>query len=250
MDTNNLAYSSVDGALFDKSQTTLIQYPNGKVGNFTLPNTVTSVGLQFEGLNGLTGLTIPDSVTNISTYAFYQCNGLTNVTIGNNVTSLGLATFSECHNLVWVTIGKSVTSIGVAAFEFNGSPIGIFFQGGPPQFNLPAFYGDGSVTFYYLPGAVGWSPEALGSSTYDGFPVVQWSPQVNTGDGSFGVLNNQFGFTVSGATNLPIVVEGCTDLVAASWTALQNCTLTNGSIYFSDAQWTNYPTRFYALRPP
>jgi BspA type Leucine rich repeat region (6 copies) len=250
VDTNNLVYSSVEGVLFDKNQITLIQYPNGKVGNFTIPNTITSVGLQFEGLYNLTGITIPDSVTNISTYAFYQCYGLTNVTIGNNVTSLGEATFSECSSLVWVTLGKSIAYIGVAAFEFNGSPLGVFFQGGPPQFDLPAFYGDGSVTFYYLPGAVGWSPQVLGSSDYDGFPVVPWNPQAQTSDGSFGVQNNQFGFTITGTTNIPIVVEGCTNLVNASWTALQSCTLTNGSIYFSDAQWANYPARFYRLSPP
>jgi hypothetical protein len=37
---------------------------------------------------------------------------------------------------------------------------------------------------------------------------------------------------------------------SASWTALQTCTLTNGSIGFSDATWTNYPARFYRIRSP
>jgi hypothetical protein len=31
---------------------------------------------------------------------------------------------------------------------------------------------------------------------------------------------------------------------------LQTCKLTNGSIYFSDPQWTNYPGRFYRIRSP
>jgi hypothetical protein len=32
---------------------------------------------------------------------------------------------------------------------------------------------------------------------------------------------------------LPFVVEACTNLASASWTSLQTCTLTNGSIYLA-----------------
>ena len=31
---------------------------------------------------------------------------------------------------------------------------------------------------------------------------------------------------------------------------LKTCSLTNGSIYFSDPPWTNYPNRFYLIRSP
>ena len=44
VDTNNPAYSSVDGVLFNKSQTTLIQCPGAKTGSYTIPNSVTSIG--------------------------------------------------------------------------------------------------------------------------------------------------------------------------------------------------------------
>ena len=44
VDTNNPAYSSVDGVLFNKSQTTLIQCPGGKAGSYTIPDSVTSIG--------------------------------------------------------------------------------------------------------------------------------------------------------------------------------------------------------------
>jgi hypothetical protein len=66
----------------------------------------------------------------------------------------------------------------------------------------------------------------------------------------FGVLSDQFGFTITGTPNIPIVVEASTNLKGASWTPLRSCSLTNGSIYFSDPQWTNYPNRFYRLRSP
>jgi hypothetical protein len=40
----NSAYSSVDGVLFNHNQTTLVEYPGGKFGGYTIPNSVTSIG--------------------------------------------------------------------------------------------------------------------------------------------------------------------------------------------------------------
>ena len=39
--TNNLAFSSMDGVLFDKDRTTLIQYPGGKAGSYVVPGNIT-----------------------------------------------------------------------------------------------------------------------------------------------------------------------------------------------------------------
>ena len=44
VDTNNPAYSSLSGVLFDKSQTTLVEYPGGLSGSYTIPNGVVSIG--------------------------------------------------------------------------------------------------------------------------------------------------------------------------------------------------------------
>ncbi len=231
VDTNNLFYSSVDGVLFDKNQTTLIQYPNDKIGNFALPDTITSIGLEFEGLTNLTGITIPDSVTNIASWAFYQCFYLTNVTIGNNVTSIPYNAFSECFSLNWVTMGKSVAYIDFSAFDFCGSPlVGILFQGGPPQLGTLPFYGDPNVTFYYLPGAAGWTPQVL------------------TSDGSFGVQSNQFGFNFTGTSGLVVIVQGSLSLEQPVWYPLATKTLAGGTTYFRDPFWFHFPARFYRLQ--
>jgi hypothetical protein len=106
------------------------------------------------------------------------------------------------------------------------------------------FNGDGNATVYYLPGTTGWT------STFGGRPAVLWNPQFETADPTFGVQNNQFGFTITGTTNIPIVLEASTDLATPSWTSLRNCTLTNGSIYFSDSALTNHASRFYRIRSP
>ena len=57
-------------------------------------------------LNGedVKNLVIPNSVTNISDYAFYGCSGLTSVTIPNSVTSIGSSVFKGCSGLTSITI--------------------------------------------------------------------------------------------------------------------------------------------------
>jgi hypothetical protein len=66
----------------------------------------------------------------------------------------------------------------------------------------------------------------------------------------FGVRTNRFGFNITGTANIPIVVEACTNLANPAWNPLQSCNLTNGSLYFSDPTWTNYPARLYRIRWP
>jgi hypothetical protein len=46
------------------------------------------------------------------------------------------------------------------------------------------------------------------------------------------------------------VVEASTTLANATWSPISTSTLISGSSYFTDPQWTNYPTRFYRLRSP
>ena len=117
--SDNSNYCSVDGVLFNKDKTTLIQYPGGKQGAYTIPNSVTSiVSSAFEGCRGLTSVTIPNSVTSIGMSAFYGCSGLTSIEIPNSVISIGGGAFYGCSSLTSVTIPNSVISIGNYAFAY------------------------------------------------------------------------------------------------------------------------------------
>ena len=59
-----------------------------------------------------------------------------------------------------------------------------------------------------------------------------------------------FQFEITGPTNLSIVVQTCTNLTNPVWIPLATNALSNGTNYFSDLQWTNYPSRFYRLSEP
>ena len=96
VDTANSKYSSVDGVLFNKDQTILIQYPNGKTD---------------------ASYTVPNGVTAIADWAFYNSHRyLTSVTISDSVTTIGADAFCWCDNLKSVSFGKNVTTIGDEAF--------------------------------------------------------------------------------------------------------------------------------------
>ncbi len=96
VDPDNRNYVSIDGVLFTKDMTTLIQYPAGKVD---------------------TSYEIPDGVTEISDAAFIIATNLRNVTIPDSVTTIGWRAFWECTSLENVYIPASVTDVGADSFH-------------------------------------------------------------------------------------------------------------------------------------
>lgn len=94
VDSDNPEYSSIDGVLFNKLRTILIQCPISKTGAYTIPSSVTSIGgYAFWYCNGLTSVTIPSSVTSIGTGTFNFCSGLTTI-YANSSTPIDLSSSS------------------------------------------------------------------------------------------------------------------------------------------------------------
>jgi len=119
----------------------------GPGGDAAIPSTVdglpvTCIGDNaFAGVTVLTGVTIPDSVTNLGEQAFFGCSSLASLSIGNGITIIrggadsleggGLGggvggTFQNCTRLTRVTIPNSVTNIEDGP-DTIGGPVGAFF---------------------------------------------------------------------------------------------------------------------------
>jgi len=72
--------------LYNRNKTTLIQYPGGKTGAFTIPNSVTSIGDEaFRYCTDITSVTIPSSITRFGDYVFRGCTNLTSVTFEGSI---------------------------------------------------------------------------------------------------------------------------------------------------------------------
>ena len=140
VDEGNTNFSSIDGVLFNKDKTTLICYPMGKTGEYTIPNGVAEIGdIAFQNCCNLTSINL-GSVTNIGCKAFESCSGLTSITIPNSVTSIGQAVFCECSALTTVFIPNSVTSIDIFAFEDCIGLTSICFEGSSEPTYHSSFY--------------------------------------------------------------------------------------------------------------
>lgn len=154
VDEANAGYSSQDGVLFNKTKTTLVQYParNSKT-SYAIPDSVTRISgdaffrctglthinvddananyssqdgvlfnktkttlIQYMAGNSRTSCVIPDGVASIERSAFDGCAWLASVIMPDSVNRIGWAAFSGCSGLSSITIPGSVTSIEGWAF--------------------------------------------------------------------------------------------------------------------------------------
>ena len=129
IDERNQFLTSDDGVLFNKEKTTLLACLPNKIGAYTIPNTVTSIGWgAFMGCKDLQSITIPNSVTEIGGWAFSGCAGLESITIPNSVTSIGDDAFRMCSGITEITIPKSVVSMGSNVFAEHDTQITIYCE--------------------------------------------------------------------------------------------------------------------------
>ena len=90
VDDKNDFYFSVDGVLYDVRLNTLMLCPAGKTGEVAVWNTTTAIAEDaFIGCKGVTKVTIPNSVVQISSNAFNNC--ATNLVIKGDCDSQGIA---------------------------------------------------------------------------------------------------------------------------------------------------------------
>ncbi len=186
---NNIYYMSEEGVLFDKNKIELIYYPQGKEGEYEIPEGVTTIWGAFDDCNGLTNIIIPDSVIYVGYFPFLGCSNLEDIKVskGNKeytseegvlfnkdktilirfpakkhgkykiptgVTGIGVRAFGDCSGLTDVTIPKGVTYIGNSSFEDCSSLTHVVIPEGVTTIGESAFCGCINLTTIIIPESV------------------------------------------------------------------------------------------------
>ena len=128
---DNPSYTSIDGNLYTKDGKTLIVYAAGKNDS---------------------SFTVPDGVTNISSYAFEVCPNLKHITVSDSVVSIGKNAFYRCSVLESITlpfIGTDKSATVASKTTLFGVVFGAYNEDG--YVNTTQYYESGSYTSYFIP---------------------------------------------------------------------------------------------------
>jgi uncharacterized membrane protein len=142
VDETNPNYRSVDGVLYDKAMSRLMQYPGARAGSYIIPDGVTNIDIEaFCSSKKLTGIIIPSSVAVIGESSFASCPMLENVTIPSSVTGIAPNAFLNCGKLSGVLFLGNTPSMGLSVFDSAAAGFTIFYQQGAMGFTSPLWRG-------------------------------------------------------------------------------------------------------------
>lgn len=115
-DDENPVYSSLDGALYDKAGTTLLQMPGARRGRVLVPEGTAFIGdWAFEWCAYIREIELPDGVTAIGDHAFSNCKALSTLLLPEGVETVGNEIFrpeAMLFNRPVLSIPHSVQAIG------------------------------------------------------------------------------------------------------------------------------------------
>lgn len=116
----NSHYSSKDGVLLSGDGKSILWFPMGKEGEYTLPSTVTTVGDYAFRNCRIETFHFADGLTSIGKYAFYN-SSVKEVSLPSTVKQIPTGLFQKCAYLTTVHLGKNTEMLG--DYVFDGCPI-------------------------------------------------------------------------------------------------------------------------------
>ena len=126
----NQHFKAVDGILYSKDMSVLVAYP------YDYPSTTYA---------------IPEGVTSIYNWCFYNNKKLTEVTFPESLTWIGLRAFSNCSNIESFDIPDGVYHIGVTAFGMCDNLVDIHLPASLDSLQNATFYACPKLTDITIP---------------------------------------------------------------------------------------------------
>lgn len=142
----NSHYSSKDGVLLSGDGKSILWFPMGKEGEYTLPSTVTTVGDYAFRNCRIETFHFADGLTSIGKYAFYN-SSVKEVSLPSTVKQIPTGLFQKCADLTTVHLGKNTELLG--DYVFDGCPITNLYISAPtpPYCSNSTFTSSGNNIF-------------------------------------------------------------------------------------------------------
>lgn len=142
----NSHYSSKDGVLLSGDGKSILWFPMGKEGEYTLPSTVTTVGDYAFRNCRIETFHFADGLKSIGKYAFYN-SSVKEVSLPSTVKQIPTGLFQKCANLTTVHLGKNTEMLG--DYVFDGCPITNLYISAttPPYCSNDTFASSGNNIF-------------------------------------------------------------------------------------------------------
>lgn len=122
----NQSFISVNGVLYSRDLTRLVQYPAGKTD---------------------ADYSVLKSVVVIEPASFLYCANLKSVNALSNLEQIGDIAFSFCTALNEITLPASLKTVGEAAFLYSGSIKDVYYTGTSEQWNAIEINSNGNASF-------------------------------------------------------------------------------------------------------
>lgn len=127
VDTNNLKYASIDGVLFDKNIEKLIQCPISKIGEYTIPNSVTTIeNSAFYNCGNLIKINTPLELTMIKEHAFANCTALRSIIFPTTLQNIQPYSFYNCSSLTSINSNIEIPNYITDVFLLCNSNLTIY----------------------------------------------------------------------------------------------------------------------------
>lgn len=142
----NSHYCSKDGVLLSGDGKSILWFPMGKKGEYTLPSTITTVGDYAFRNCRIETFRFADGLTSIGKYAFYN-SSVKEVSLPSTVKQIPTGLFQKCADLTTVHLGKNTEMLG--DYVFDGCPITNLYISAPtpPYCSNSTFASSGNNIF-------------------------------------------------------------------------------------------------------
>ncbi|MBD5103778.1 MAG: leucine-rich repeat domain-containing protein, partial [Ruminococcaceae bacterium] len=145
------AYKTFEGVLYTSDMKTLVSYPCGRTGSFTVPEGVESIGKNAFFNSKLSEVVLPYGMESIGAYAF-DSSKLSKIVLPDSLKTVEDYAFANAEALTEAVVPASVSSIGVGAFRESGLEK-ITLSEGLKEIMSNAFCGT-SIKELYIPASV------------------------------------------------------------------------------------------------